>query len=157
MRETLKLEVNPKKSAVDRPWKRKFLGFSMTAHRECRVRVAAQAVGRFREAIRDKFRERRDRNLRALLGNLKPKLRGWASYFSVPETRNVFEELEQWPWPVVECGSIIRECAASDLLLLANGAHLLAGRGALVYDAARAAVFMTSVMRNRTSGGVGGR
>lgn len=96
LRETLKLAVNPKKSAVDRPWKRKFLGFSMTAHRECRVRVAPQAVERFKEAMREKFREGRGRNLRAFLESLKPKLRGWASYFSVAETRNVFEDLDQW-------------------------------------------------------------
>jgi RNA-directed DNA polymerase len=94
--EILKLAVNPKKSAVDRPWKRKFLGFSMTAHRECRVRVAPQAVERFKEVMRQKFREGRGRNLRAFLESLKPKLRGWASYFSVVETRNVFEDLDQW-------------------------------------------------------------
>jgi RNA-directed DNA polymerase len=94
--EKLKLRVNPKKSAVDRPWRRKFLGFSMTAHRDCRVRVAPQAVKRFKEAMREKFREGRGRNLRAFLESLKPKLRGWASYFSVAETRNVFEDLDQW-------------------------------------------------------------
>ena len=96
VQEKLKLTVNPKKSAVDRPWRRKFLGFSMTAHRECRVRVAPQAVERFKEAMREKFREGRGRNLRAFLESLKPKLRGWASYFSVAETRNVFEDLDQW-------------------------------------------------------------
>jgi RNA-directed DNA polymerase len=53
LREKLKLTVNLKKSAVDRPWKRKFLGLSMTAHRECRVRVAPQAVERFKEAMRE--------------------------------------------------------------------------------------------------------
>jgi RNA-directed DNA polymerase len=96
LKETLKLAVNPKKSAVDRPWNRKFLGFSMTVHRECRVRVAPQAVERFKEVMRQKFREGRGRNLRAFLESLKPKLRGWASYFSVAETRNVFEDLDQW-------------------------------------------------------------
>jgi len=96
LKEILKLAVNPKKSAVDRPWNRKFLGFSLTAHRECRVRVAPQAVERFKEAMREKFREGRGRNLRAFLESLKPKLRGWASYFSVAETRKVFEDLDQW-------------------------------------------------------------
>ena len=96
LREELKLTVNPKKSAVDRPWRRKFLGFSLTAHRECRVRVAPQAVERFKEAMRQKFREGRGRNLRAFLESLQPKLRGWASYFSVAETRTVFEDLDQW-------------------------------------------------------------
>jgi RNA-directed DNA polymerase len=96
LRAKLKLTVNPKKSAVDRPWKRKFLGFSMTVHRECRVRVAPQTVARFKEVMREKFREGRGRSLEAFLGSLKPKLRGWASYFSVAETRKVFEDLDQW-------------------------------------------------------------
>jgi RNA-directed DNA polymerase len=96
LKEQLKLTVNPKKSAVDRPWKRKFLGFSMTMHPECRLRVAPQAVKRFKDAMREKFCEGRGRNLRAFLGCLKPKLRGWASYFSVAETRQVFEDLDQW-------------------------------------------------------------
>lgn len=96
LKEILKLAVNPKKSAVDRPWNRKFLGFSVTAHRECRVRVAPQAVERFKDAMREKFRKGRGRNLRAFLESLKPKLRGWASYFSVAETRKVFEDLDQW-------------------------------------------------------------
>ena len=96
LKEILKLAVNPKKSAVDRPWNRKFLGFSMTAHWECRVRVAPQSVERFKEVMRQKFRQGRGRNLRAFLESLKPKLRGWASYFSVAETRTVFEDLDQW-------------------------------------------------------------
>jgi RNA-directed DNA polymerase len=96
LKEKLKLTVNPKKSAVERPWRRKFLGFSVTMHGKCRVRVAPQSVERFKEVMREKFREGRGRNLRAFLESLKPKLRGWASYFSVAETRNVFEDLDQW-------------------------------------------------------------
>lgn len=96
LREKLRLRVNPKKSAVDRPWKRKFLGFSMTIQKVSRIRVAPQAVERFKEDLRAKFREGRGRNLKAFLESLKPKLRGWASYFSVAETRNVFEDLDQW-------------------------------------------------------------
>jgi len=103
LREQLKLTVNPKKSAVDRPWNRKFLGFSLTAQRECRVRVAPQAVERFKDALRQKFREGRGRNVRAFLDSLKPKLRGWASYFSVAETRRVFDDLDQWLRRKVRC------------------------------------------------------
>ena len=72
------------------------MGFSLTAHRECRVRVAPQAVERFKEAMRQKFHAGRGCNVRAFLESLKPKLRGWASYFSVAETRQVFEDLDQW-------------------------------------------------------------
>src|ERR1044071_1277525 len=64
LREQLKLTVNPKKSAVDRPWKRKFLGFSLTSQKVTRVRVAPQSVERFKEKLREKFREGRGRNLK---------------------------------------------------------------------------------------------
>jgi hypothetical protein len=36
----LKLKVNSEKSAIDRPWKRKFLGYSMTFDRQPRLKVA---------------------------------------------------------------------------------------------------------------------
>jgi RNA-directed DNA polymerase len=96
LREKLKLTVNATKSAVDRPWKRKFLGFSLTMQKDSRIRVAPQSVQRFKDQLRQLFREGRGRNLRAFLESLKPKLRGWAGYFSVADTRKVFEDLDQW-------------------------------------------------------------
>jgi RNA-directed DNA polymerase len=96
LREKLKLTVNPKKSAVDRPWKRKFLGFSLTSQKVSRVRVAPQSVERFKDKLREKFREGRGRNLKTFLGSIQRLLRGWAGYFSVAETRQVFEDLDQW-------------------------------------------------------------
>jgi RNA-directed DNA polymerase len=96
LRERLKLTVNLLKSAVDRPWRRKFLGFSLTVEKESRVRVAPQSVERFKDKLRVKFREGRGRNLQGFIESLKPLLRGWAGYFSVAETRGVFEDLDQW-------------------------------------------------------------
>ena len=40
----LRLKVNRDKSAVDRPWKRKFLGYTVTAHREAKLRIAPGSV-----------------------------------------------------------------------------------------------------------------
>ena len=40
----LRLKVNEKKSAVDRPWKRKFLGFSFTFSKEPKVRIAKESI-----------------------------------------------------------------------------------------------------------------
>lgn len=96
LREKLKLTVNRLKSAVERPWRRKFLGFSLTAEKESRARVAPQSVDRFKDKLREKFRQGRGRNLRRFLEELKPLLRGWAGYFSVAQTRSVFEELDKW-------------------------------------------------------------
>jgi hypothetical protein len=51
-RRVLKLKVNVKKSAVDRPWKRKFLGFSFTVERATRIRLAPKTLDRFKDKIR---------------------------------------------------------------------------------------------------------
>ena len=48
----LRLKVNEKKSAVDRPWNRKFLAFSFTSHKEPKVRIAKTSLQRMKKKIR---------------------------------------------------------------------------------------------------------
>lgn len=96
LRERLRLPVNHEKSAVDRPWKRKFLGYSMTNHRQAKLRVAPESVRRFREKVRELLRRGRGRSLRRTLKDLEPLLRGWVQYFRAAETKGVFEGLDQW-------------------------------------------------------------
>ena len=48
----LRLKVNELKSAVDRPWKRKFLSFSFTSHKESKIRIAKIALERMKKKIR---------------------------------------------------------------------------------------------------------
>ena len=104
LKATLRLTVNLKKSAVDRPWRRKFLGFSLSFERVSRVRVAPESVERFKDNLRAKFRTGRGRNLqRFLTEDLQPLLRGWAGYFSVAETRRVFEDLDDWVRRKLRC------------------------------------------------------
>ena len=50
---TQAFKVNQQKSAVARPWERKFLGFRFTWSREPRKRIAPKAVLRFKERIRE--------------------------------------------------------------------------------------------------------
>ena len=49
----LKLKVNEHKSAVARPWGRKFLGFSFTWDAKPKRRIAPQAVDRFKGRVRE--------------------------------------------------------------------------------------------------------
>jgi RNA-directed DNA polymerase len=49
---TLKLRVNETKSAVDRPWKRKFLGFTFTARRPNRRTIAKASIDTFKDEVR---------------------------------------------------------------------------------------------------------
>jgi RNA-directed DNA polymerase len=93
----LRLKVNHDKSAVDRPWKRKFLGYSMTFHLEPRLKAALESVKRLRGKLKALFRQGRGRNLgRFVREDLTPLLRGWVNYFRLAEVKGVFEKLDQW-------------------------------------------------------------
>jgi len=93
----LKLKVNRQKSAVGRPWKRKFLAYSMTNHMEPRLKVAAESVRRLRKNLKETFRSGRGRNLGRLVNDeLNPILRGWINYFKLSEVKIAFEELDGW-------------------------------------------------------------
>ncbi len=93
----LKLKVNRAKSAVDRPWKRTFLGYSMTSNREPKLKVAKESVQRFKSNLKQCFHRGRGRNLKRFIEkDLNPKLRGWFNYFALAEVKNVFEELDSW-------------------------------------------------------------
>jgi len=92
----LKLKVNSEKSAVARPWDRKFLGYSMTFHRQPRLKVAPAVVDRLKAKLRELFRAGRGRNIRTQIEELRPVLRGWVNYFRLAEVKGTFEELDEW-------------------------------------------------------------
>lgn len=97
LEETLKLRVNQAKSAVARPWDRKFLGYSMTSHRKPRLKAAPESVARLRDKVRGEMREGRGRNLGTWVKEkLVPVIRGWGNYFRLAEVKQVFEELDSW-------------------------------------------------------------
>jgi len=92
----LKLKVNEQKRAVARPWERKFLGFSFTANREPKRRIAPKAVIRFKEKVRELTRRTRGVSTERMAKELARYLRGWLGYFGRCETPFVLEELERW-------------------------------------------------------------
>jgi RNA-directed DNA polymerase len=96
LQKRLRLQVNREKSAVDRPWKRKFLGYTFTRHLQPRFKVAPESVKRFKDRLRTEFRKARGRNVRRMLAELRPKLIGWVSYYRKSEVKKTFEELDKW-------------------------------------------------------------
>jgi len=92
----LKLKVNEQKSAVARPWERKFLGFSFTANREPKRRIAPKAVIRFKEKVRELTRRTRGVSTERMAEDLSRYLRGWIGYFGKCQTPSVLEDLEKW-------------------------------------------------------------
>ena len=95
--ETLKLRVNETKSAVARPWKRKFLGYTVTVDRATRLRVSARSIKRLKDKLKDIFRNGRGCNIgRFIKEKLNPLIRGWKNYFQLSAVKWIFEELDGW-------------------------------------------------------------
>jgi RNA-directed DNA polymerase len=92
----LKLKVNEQKSAVARPWERKFLGFSFTANREPKRRLAPKAVLRFKEKVRELTRRTRGVSMERMAEELARYQRGWIGYFGKCQTPSVLQGLEEW-------------------------------------------------------------
>jgi RNA-directed DNA polymerase len=92
----LKLKVNEQKSAVARPWERKFLGFSFTMTRQPKRRIAPKAIGRFKERVRELTRRTRGVSIERMAEELARYLRGWLGYFGKCETPSTLENLERW-------------------------------------------------------------
>jgi RNA-directed DNA polymerase len=94
--EKLKLKVNQEKSAVARPWERKFLGFSFTNAKEPKRRIAPKALKRFKERVRELTRRNRTVGIEAMVGELSRYLIGWRGYFGLCQTPSVLPRLDGW-------------------------------------------------------------
>jgi len=92
----LRLRVNRDKSCVARPWRRKFLGYSVTWERAARLRVAPAAVKRLKTKLRRVLRQGRGRRLAAIVTDLNLATRGWVVYFRLAEAKASFEDLDKW-------------------------------------------------------------
>jgi RNA-directed DNA polymerase len=93
----LKLRVNREKSAVDRPWKRSFLGYTVCRRKyNIRLKVAPKSIQRLKGNLKAFFRTAKGRSIRRIIAELTPKLRGWVNYFRHAGVKGIFEELDGW-------------------------------------------------------------
>jgi len=92
----LRLRINREKSAVDRPWRRQFLGYSVTTNLKPRLRVSPKAIKRLKSNLRPLLRAGRGRRLQAVIASLAPKLLGWIAYFRLAVVKAHLIELDAW-------------------------------------------------------------
>lgn len=92
----LKLKVNQEKSAIGRPWNRKFLGFSFTVNKEPRIRLAPKTIERLKDKIRQMTSRSRSVAMETRIEWLRQYLRGWMGYFQLIETPSILQELDEW-------------------------------------------------------------
>ena len=92
---TLKLSVNARKSAVDRPWRRSFLGFTLS-RRDQRLKVADKALDKLKARVRELSRRTRGHAIARIVEELRQTLLGWRAYFGITEVRSPLRELDKW-------------------------------------------------------------
>lgn len=92
----LRLRINVAKSAVDRPWNRRFLGFSFTRGRESRRRVSERAVEKAKDRIRALTNRNRGASIKAVVKELTSYLRGWKQYFGMCQVPSSRRGLDGW-------------------------------------------------------------
>jgi group II intron reverse transcriptase/maturase len=95
LKHSLRLTVNQSKSAVARPWQRKFLGFSLLT-RERRIRLAPETLKKVKDKIRDLTQRSSATSMAERIRSLNQYLRGWLGYFALAETPSAFEALDEW-------------------------------------------------------------
>ena len=91
----LKLRVNSSKSAVARPWERKFLGFTFGRKHKQR-KVAAKSLKRFKQRVRIMTRRTVGKNIKQVVSDLNTFIQSWMGYSKIAETITDFKVLDQW-------------------------------------------------------------
>ena len=94
----LQLRINQAKSAVARPWGRKFLGYSfwVAPGKVIKRRVAAKALMAMKDRVRRITRRSGGRGIESVIAELREYLVGWKSYFQLADTPRVLSDLDQW-------------------------------------------------------------
>jgi len=93
----LKLKVNKDKSAVDRPWKRKFLGFTFYQwYGKVGIRVHEKSVKKFKAKIKAITARSNALNMKQRMIKLRQCIIGWLNYFGIANIANLTKELDEW-------------------------------------------------------------
>jgi RNA-directed DNA polymerase len=95
--EELKLKVNKEKSAVDRPWRVKFLGFSFY-HKKggMGVRVHQKPVNKFKQKLKEITGRSNAMSMDQRIEKLKQCIIGWVNYFGIADMKKLAISLDEW-------------------------------------------------------------
>jgi group II intron reverse transcriptase/maturase len=93
--DSLRLTVNARKSAVDRPWNRKFLGFTVSRN-GTKLKVAEKAIDKLKDRVRELTRRTRGQRLDDVVAELRETLLGWKAYFGIAEVLSPLRDIDKW-------------------------------------------------------------
>ena len=93
----LQLKVNRDKSAVDKPYRRKLLGYNFLPTNPPKIKIAKASIQRLKKNLKPIFRLARGKALdKVIKEDLNPKLRGWINYFGLTECPTPLRDLDSW-------------------------------------------------------------
>ena len=93
--DSLRLTVNARKSAVDRPWNRTFLGFTVS-RTGTKLKVADKAIDKLKGRMRELTRRTRGHRLADIVAELRETLLGWKAYFGIAEVLSPLRDIDKW-------------------------------------------------------------
>jgi group II intron reverse transcriptase/maturase len=140
----LKLRINESKSAVARPWNRKFLGYSfwVAKGKEVKLRVAPKALATMKDRVRSMTSRNVGRSIESIIQELRGYLTGWKAYFRLAETPTALRRVDEW---------IRHRLRAIQLKQWKRGTTIFAklrARGMPAHAAAKVACYARSWWRN---------
>jgi len=95
--EKLKLKVNKDKSAVDRPWKLKLLGFSFYYKKDgIGIRVHPKSVKKLKQKLKEITGRSNAMGMWQRVLKLKQAITGWVNYFSIADMGRLAKTLDEW-------------------------------------------------------------
>ncbi len=85
------------KSAVSRPWLRKFLEFTFfNMCDQTKIRIHKKTLKRFKERVRELTDRNCGKSMAQIIYKLNLYLKGWGNYYSLCEARHLFKSLNGW-------------------------------------------------------------
>jgi len=93
----LKLKVNQEKSSVDKPQRRKFLGFSFYNKKGgVGIRVHAKPLDKFKGKVREILSRSNGCSMEQRIKALNYLIIGWVNYFGLADMKGRVKELDEW-------------------------------------------------------------
>ena len=75
----------------------------MAWHKSPKLKIASTSLKRLDDKIREVLKEARGRNLKKVIDEFNPILRGWMAYFKLTETKRALEEIDGWIRRMLRC------------------------------------------------------
>ena len=96
MERKLRLKVNQEKSAVARPYERKFLGLRILRSKEAIIGIAPKSIVRFKKRVRQITKRNRGISLARMIEELNRYTMGWVNYFGIVQAKDIMSKLDSW-------------------------------------------------------------